>query len=197
MDTTVPDIQFDENGVCNYCQRYEERVKAELNCDASGQLKLESLIADIKRRGVHSDYDCLIGVSGGVDSTYVAYLVRKRFGLRPLAVHLDNGWDSELAVNNIERTMKQLDIDLYTHVLDWEEFKDLQIAFLKASIANAEIPTDQAIMAVMFHTAALKGIHYIITGYNIVSEAILPESWMYDSKDVRLIKAVQRKFGTM
>ncbi len=195
MDITVPDIQFDDEGVCNYCKQYEERIRSELHYDKAGQERLQSLIAESKRKGAHRDYDCLIGVSGGVDSTYVAYLVKERFGLRPLAVHLDNGWDAELAVNNVEQVLKRLDIDLYTYVLDWEEFKDLQVSFLKASIANAEIPTDHAIIAILFRTAAERNIPYIITGANIVTEAIMPDCWMYDNRDLRLIKAVHRKFG--
>lgn len=195
MDTTVPDIQFDERGVCNYCKYYAERVANELYYDAAGQARLNALIAEIKQRGARREYDCIIGVSGGVDSSYVAYLTKVKFGLRPLAVHLDNGWDSELAVSNVERLLRHLGIDLYTHVLDWEEFKDLQVAFLKASIANAEIPTDQAIMAVLFQTAAKRGIPYIITGNNLATEAIMPRSWMYTYNDTRLIRSIQNRFG--
>jgi tRNA(Ile)-lysidine synthase TilS/MesJ len=121
----------------------------------------------------------LIGISGGVDSTYVAYLVKKVYGLRPLAIHLDNGWNSELSVANVEQVLKRLDIDLYTEVLDWEEFKDIQISFLKSGISNIEIPTDHAIWAVLIKTAAKKKIPYIIAGNNIVTESIMPESWLY------------------
>ena len=132
MDTTDPDIEFDAMGVCNHCHRYAElarqRVIPELNREAA----LRELVAEIKGAGEGKRYDCVIGVSGGVDSTYVAWLV-KELGLRPLAVHLDNGWNSELAVANIEKTLKTLHIDLYTHVIDWEEFRDLQVSFLKAS----------------------------------------------------------------
>ena len=195
MDTTVPDIQFDDEGVCNYCKQCAERMRSELHCDAAGQERLELLVEEIKRKGAHSDYDCLIGVSGGVDSTYVAYLAKKRFSLRPLAVHLDNGWDAELAVSNIEQVLKRLDIDLYTYVLDWEEFKDIQVSFLRASIANAEIPTDHAIAAILYQTAASRGIPYVITGSNLVTEAIMPGVWMYNNKDLRLIKAIHRRFG--
>lgn len=197
MDTSVPDIQFDADGVCNYCRLYAQVQRQYVHYDEAGQARLAKIVADIQRQGKRRDYDCVIGVSGGVDSTYVAYLVKKRFGLRPLAVHLDNGWDSELAVHNIEQTLKRLDIDLYTHVLDWEEFRDLQLAFLKSSIANAEIPTDHAITALLYRTAAKHGIAYIITGQNIVTEAIMPASWMYGSSDLRLIQAIHRRFGTI
>jgi N-acetyl sugar amidotransferase len=195
MDTSVPDIQFDEQGVCNYCKYYAERIANELYYDAAGQARLDAIIAEIKRRGARREYDCIIGVSGGVDSSYVAFLTKVKFGLRPLAIHLDNGWDSELAVSNVEKLLRQLGIDLSTHVLDWEEFKDLQVAFLRASIANAEIPTDQAIMAVLFQTAATRSIPYIITGNNLATEAIMPRSWMYTFNDTRLIRSIQNRFG--
>jgi N-acetyl sugar amidotransferase len=195
MDTTVPDIHFDQNGECNFCKDYNNRITKDLYYDSSGQTGLENLIAKIKKSGAKNDYDCLIGISGGVDSTYVAYLVKRKYGLRPLAVHLDNGWNSELSVANVEQIVKRLDIDLYTHVLDWEKFKDLQISFLKSSISNIEIPTDHAIWAVLVRTAAEKKIKYIISGNNIVTESIMPESWLYGSKDARLITGIHRQFG--
>jgi hypothetical protein len=130
-----------------------------------------------------------------VDSSYVAYLVAKRFGLRALALHLDNGWNTELAVDNVERIVKALNIDLSTHVLDWREFRDIQIAFMRSSISNIEIPTDHAIWAVLLKTAAKMGIRYIIAGNNVVTESIMPESWLFGSKDSRLIRAIHRRFG--
>lgn len=194
MDTTDPDIQFDENGVCNHCKRYEERVKRYLHLDATGQQKLERLVDQIKAQGQGKDYDCIVGVSGGVDSTYAAYQAKK-LGLRPLAVHLDNGWDSELAVSNIETVLKRLDIDLYTYVLDWEEFKDLQLSFLKASVSDAEIPTDHAISAIIYRAAVQRGISYLISGSNLATEGILPGSWTYGVDDWRYIRSVQENLG--
>ncbi len=196
MDTTLPDIEFDEKGVCNYCKRYEERIQKDLNYNAAGEARLAALIERIKREGTARAYDCLIGVSGGADSTYVAYLVKKTFGLRPLAVHLDNGWDAELAVANVEHTLKRLEIDLYTNVLDWEEFRNLQVAFLRSSIPHVEIPTDHAIWATLIRTASSHGIRYIISGINIVTEGVAAHAWLYDSKDAHLIKSIHRKFGT-
>lgn len=195
MDSTVPGIRFDARGQCNYCNEYLKRAKSELFCHEGNKAALGRLADRIKRDGKGSEYDCLIGVSGGIDSSYAAYIAKNCLGLRPLAVHLDNGWNSELAVSNIERLLRYLKIDLYTHVLDWHEFRALQIAFLRASIANAEIPTDQAILAVLFKTAHQKGIKYIITGDNITTEAILPRSWMYDAKDTRLIHAISQRFS--
>ena len=196
MDTTDSQIQFDENGVCNHCRKYDERAGKELYLDEAGQKKLNLIINNIKQREKNKKYDCVIGVSGGVDSTMALYTIKK-MGLRPLAVHLDNGWNSELSVRNIEHVVKNLNIDLYTYVLDWEEFKDLHLSFLKSSIANAEIPTDHAIVAILYHTAAKNGIQYIISGGNIVTEAIMPASWMYDARDWRLIKSIHRKFGNI
>lgn len=195
MDTTVPDINFDENGICNLCTDYSQRITKDLFHDDAGQIRLEKLVREIKRRGAKRDYDCLIGISGGVDSTYVAYLVKKKYGLRPLAVHLDNGWNSELSVANVEQIVKRLDIDLYTYVLDWDKFKDLQISFLKSGISNIEIPTDHAIWAVLVRTAAQRRIPYIISGNNIVTESIMPESWLYGSKDARLITGIHHELG--
>ena len=126
MDTTDPLIQFDDQGICNHCKMYDGRVQKDLHYDKAGQERLHRLVEKIKTEGKDKEYDCIIGVSGGVDSTTVACRVKK-LGLRPLAIHLDNGWDSELAVSNVEKILRQLDIDLYTYVLDWEEFKDLQL----------------------------------------------------------------------
>ena len=192
MDTTDPEITFDEQGVCNHCRRYDARVGVELFADEAGREARDRLVARIKEAGDEREYDCLLGVSGGVDSTTVAYTA-KRYGLRPLAVHLDNGWNSELSVKNIESALKALEIDLYTHVVDWEEFKDLHLSFLKASVANSEIPTDHAIIAVLYRIAAAKGIRYILGGGNITTEGVMPTSWMYDAKDLRHLRAIHRR----
>lgn len=194
MDTTDPEITFDENGHCNHCRRYLRRVKTEQHYDEKGQELLKRMVDEIKRRGKNKPYDCIIGVSGGIDSTYVAYIVKK-LGLRPLAVHLDNGWNSELSVNNIQKTLEKLDIDLYTHVLDWEEFKDLQLSFLKSSFINAEIPTDHAIVAVLLKVAAQKNVRFILAGSNIATEGIHVPAWVYEYRDWRLTKAIQKRFG--
>lgn len=195
MDETVPDIVFFSDGRCSCCRGYDEHRTKELYTDAASGERLERLVANIKRVGKGRPYDCLIGLSGGVDSSYVAYLVAKRFGLRAIALHLDNGWNTELAVDNVERIVKALNIDLSTHVLDWREFRDIQIAFLRSSISNIEIPTDHAIWAVLVKTAAKMGIRYIIAGNNVVTESIMPESWLYGSKDSRLIRGIHRRFG--
>ena len=196
MDTTDPDIQFDENGVCNHCHQYDELVRQRVLTGKEGERKLQQIVAQIKRAGAGKPYDCVIGVSGGVDSTFVAYKV-KQLGLRPLAVHLDNGWDSELAVKNIENICHKLEIDLHTIVLDWEEFKDLQLTFLNASTPDSEIPSDHAIMSSMRHTAARIGVRYIVTGCNTRTETHLPSAWSQGHMDWRYIHSIHKQFGTV
>jgi N-acetyl sugar amidotransferase len=194
MDTTDPWIEFDKYGVCNHCRGYETLVAKLLPPPEIARHELERIVNQIKRDGAGKPYDCIIGVSGGVDSTYVAYLINQ-LGLRPLAVHLDNGWDSELAVSNIEKVLSHLGIDLHTHVLNWEEFKDLQMAFLRASVPDGEIPTDHAIAAVIYQTAVRLRIKYVVSGSNIVTEGILPIRWTYGIQDWTYIRGIQRKFG--
>lgn len=196
MDKTDPDIRFDEHGVCNHCHSYDRAEARYVHSGQTGRLELEKLITRIKREGAGKQYDCVIGVSGGVDSTYVAYEV-KRLGLRPLAVHLDNGWDSELAVNNIHKTLTTLNIDLYTHVIDWEEFKDLQLAFLRASTPDSEIPSDHAIFALLYQMAEKMRVRYVITGLNVRTESHLPAAWSQGHMDWRYIKGIHRRFGTV
>ncbi len=193
MDTIAdPDITFDDKGICNYYYEYQERAKNRLfNADPS---KLDEIISKIKRAGAGKDYDCLIGISGGVDSTYVAYLT-KELGLRPLAVHFDNGWNSELAVKNIENILNKLGIDLFTYVIDWEEFKSLQLAFLRASTPDAEIPTDHAIFALLFKIASEHNIKYILNGNNFATESVMPRTWSYGHIDWKYVKEINNRFG--
>jgi N-acetyl sugar amidotransferase len=194
MDTTDPEIQFDEKGICNHCKKYDELSEIFVFNGKDAEIKLNKIVTDIKASGKKNEYDCIIGVSGGVDSSFVAYKVKK-LGLRPLAVHLDNGWDSELAVKNIELFLRKLDIDLYTHVIDWEEFKDLQLSFLRASTPDSEIPSDHAINALLHQIAEKKRIKYIIWGCNIKTESHLPRVWSQGHLDWKYIKSVHKKFG--
>ena len=155
------EIYFDERGICNYCKEYEViNSKNRLEDSVFKEEELKILVDKIKSRGHKNKYDCVIGVSGGVDSTYLIYKATE-LGLRPLIVHYDNGWDSELAVINIENIVKKLDLDLITYVNDWHEFKDIQLAFLKASVLDIELITDQAILAVLYNTAIQYKIKYI------------------------------------
>ena len=195
MDSSDPDIQFDEQGVCNHCHKYDAML-IHVFTKEEGRRKAQEIARAIKEEGSGKDYNCLIGVSGGVDSTFVAYKVRE-LGLRPLAVHLDNGWDSELAVNNIHKALKTLNIDLDTHVIDWEEFKDLQLAFLRASTPDAEIPSDHAIVSLMYQMADKTKTKYVITGRNVRTETHLPPAWSRGHSDWKYIQNVHKQFGTV
>ena len=195
MDTSDPDIEFDDQGRCNHCRRYFDLIERYPPPGPRKEEELQRLVERIKTAGLGAEYDCVIGVSGGVDSTTVAYHV-KRLGLRPIALHLDNGWNSELAVYNIKRTLDNLDIDLITHVIDWDEFRDVQIAFLRASVPNCEIPTDHAINAYLLRQAKKMKIKYILNGTNHATEGILPFAWTYTALDYKHLKAIHRRFGT-
>lgn len=191
-----PDISFDEKGVCNYYHEYKNAEQESVFTGKNGQQKLNKLVEQIKKDGIGKSYDCLIGLSGGVDSTYVAWLV-KQLGLRPLAVHLDNGWNSELAVMNVENIITKLGFDLYTLVVNWEEFKDIQLSYLKASVVDIEVVSDHAIFATMYKLAKEKNIGYIISGTNIVTEYIMPPSWLYKKMDFTNLKDIHRRYGSV
>jgi N-acetyl sugar amidotransferase len=196
MDTSDPAISFDEQGVCNYCRQYERAGAAGWQRGAAERRsKLEQLVAEIKRAGERSEYDCVIGLSGGVDSSYVAYIAKQQ-GLRPLAVHIDNGWNSELAVKNIENIVRTLQIDLFTHVIDWEEFKDLQLAFFRASVVDIEMLSDNAIFVGLYKIAKQHKIKYILNGVNNATEAVMSPAWLYTNKyDSRNIRSIYKRFG--
>ncbi|MBC7410858.1 MAG: N-acetyl sugar amidotransferase [Bacteroidia bacterium] len=196
MDTTDSNITFSTLGVCNHCLNYDEQKKLRVWDGTQAKIELEKIVNKIKKTGLNNTYDCIIGVSGGVDSTYVAYVV-KQLGLRPLAIHFDNNWNSELAVSNIEKTLTTLDIDLYTYVIDWPEFKDLQLSFLKASTPDGEVPSDHAINALLYKEANKRGIKYIINGMNYASESIAVHSWAYGHTDWKYINGVQKKLGSL
>lgn len=191
-----PNIRFDENGVCNYYHEYKAAAASAVLEGEAGEQKIESLVQTIKAAGQGKKYDCLIGLSGGVDSSYVAWLVKK-WGLRPLAVHLDNGWNSELAVKNIENIISRLNIDLYTLVVNWEEFRDIQLSYLKASVVDIEVVSDHAIFATMYKLAHEQKIGYIISGTNVVTEYIMPSSWLYQKMDFVNLKDIHRQFGSV
>ena len=195
MDTDDINISFDAQGYCNHCNYFYEHVEHRLHNGTEGQQKLATLIEKAKASGKGKKYDVIMGLSGGADSSYVAYLA-KNFGLRILAVHLDNGWNSELAVHNIERCIEWAGADLYTHVIDWEEFKSMQLAYLKASVIDIEALTDHAIRATIFKLANKYNIKYYLSGQNLATESIMPSSYGYSKVDLKNIKAINRRFGT-
>lgn len=195
MDTTDPDIVFDADGVCNHCHTHLKMIAERVLIGAEGRARLNTIVDEIRRNSLGKPYDCVIGVSGGVDSTYTAWLVKK-LGLRPLAVHLDNGWNSEIAVRNIERVLEKLGIDLFTHVIDWEEYKDIQRAFLLANVPDVEIPTDHAILATLYEAVRRNGIRTIVSGHNEATESHLPQAWSQGHLDYGYIHSVHSRFGT-
>jgi N-acetyl sugar amidotransferase len=194
MDTSDPDIFFDSKGICNHCIRYQKELPKRLYKGELAKLELNKVVNKIKKRGENQEYDCIIGVSGGVDSTYVAYL-SKELGLKPLAIHFDNGWNSELAVSNIENTLDKLGIDLFTYVINWNEFRDLQLSFLKSSTPDGEIPTDHAINALLFREANKRGIKYILSGMNFTTESISVKKWSYGHSDWKYIRNIHKLFS--
>lgn len=196
MDTTDKEIIFDENGICNHCKSAQEKLKKRnfyLDIETKEKLLVRK-INEIKEKGKNKQYDCGIGISGGLDSTFVAYKVKK-LGLRPFVFHLDNGWNSKTADKNIENISKKLDIKIHRYEVNWTEFKDLQMSFLKASVPDVEIPTDHALMALFFKIAADNEINYMISGANIASESILPRTWSYGHMDWKYIKNIHKRFG--
>jgi len=195
MDTTDRHIAFDSQGVCNHCREYEAKIRPTLLSSAQAAAKLAETIAAMKTAGRGRRYDCLLGLSGGADSSYLALLAWRQ-GLRTLVVHLDNGWDSELAVKNIENIIRKTGFDYFNHVVDWEEFKDLQLAYLRASVVDIEVVTDHAITALMYRTAGKFGIRYILSGLNHATESIMPrQGWNYQKRDLTNLRAIHRQFG--
>jgi len=199
MDTATPrtTLDFDEFGVCNNCRNYNAFVK-EFKFDdfVLRQQKLDKKLQEIKEFGKGKRYDCVLGLSGGLDSSYLAVLAKK-YGLRPLVVHFDNGWDSELAIKNINNIVKKLNADLFTYVIDWEEFKDLQRAYINASVIDIEVPTDHFIYATLCEIAYKYNIPYILDGNNVASEFWrTTQKWSYSKSDMVNMLSIHKKFGT-
>lgn len=194
MDTSDPKIVFLADGTCNHCNEF---IKIRSHYTYKGKETdeaLNALIDRIKKDGRGKKYDCVVGLSGGIDSSYTAYLAKEK-GLRILGVHMDNGWDSPEAVSNVEKISRRLNIDYVSYVLDWEEFKDIQLAFLKASIPEIETPTDIAILVALHEVASKNNIKYILSGGNIATEGILPKYWHYNAKDVKYFYSIYNKFS--
>lgn len=182
---------FDDAGVCSYCRAYDREVGQH---SGAREQSFESLIAEIKAAGAGKPHDCIIGMSGGVDSSYLAYLAVSN-GLRPLAVHLDNGWDSELAVNNIRELVTRLGIDLHTHVVDWPEFRALQLAYIRAGVVDIEVVSDHAINALPYRVALDEGIKFILGGNNLATEFVMPSHWNYRKQDLRNLRSIAKRNG--
>lgn len=193
-NTDYPEIEFNSQGVCNICSTYDKYYKEFVLTGLPAANQLDAMISEIKTHGRHRKYDCLIGVSGGIDSTYLVYLAKK-WGLRPLLLHVDCGWNSELAVHNIRKLVNDLELDLHTYVVNWEEMKDVQLAFLKASVVDIDLPADNTIVAATYKIARQFGIKFILTGHNVVTEGWLPPNFNHNKNDVYNIYDIHRKFG--
>jgi N-acetyl sugar amidotransferase len=195
MDASAPDIEFDHNGTCNYCKEHEMKVSMTPFHMGGAEEKLRQIVNKLKAN-TNGPYDSIVGLSGGVDSSYVAYQAVK-LGLRPLAVHFDNGWNSELAVKNIENIVKKLNLDLITFVIDWPEFKDIQRSFFNANVIDIEMVTDHAIFAAIYQIANKHKINYILSGTNAATESIMPAAWQHFKFDLVNLKAIHKRFGTL
>jgi len=198
MDTTDSKISFDEKGVCDHCNDYYKNVLPNWHTDERGRVELAEIVVKIKQSGKGKDFDCLLGISGGVDSSYMLHIAVKDFGLRPLVFHVDGGWNSELAVNNIEVMIDKLGLDLYTEVIDWEEMRDFQLAFFKAGVSHIDLPQDHAFVATLYNFADKYNIKYILNGGNISTECVRnPMEWCYYGTDMAQIKDIHSRFGTI
>jgi N-acetyl sugar amidotransferase len=198
MDTSDPNIKFDEQGVCEYCNNFSKAIKPSWHTDARGDAELKLLAKKIKADGVGREFDCIIGLSGGLDSSYLCYVAKEVMGLRPLLFHVDAGWNTDQAVSNIEKLVDGLGLDLYTDVINWEEMKSLQVAFLKAQIPDQDIPQDTAFFSGLYKFAKANKIKYVLTGANYSTECCRePEEWgAYPGIDEMLINDIHAKFGT-
>jgi len=198
MDTSDPSITFDEKGVCHHCSDFNKYVKPNWHPDSNGRKELEKIVEKIKIDGRKRDFDCLLGMSGGMDSSYMLHMAVNEWGLKPLVFHVDAGWNSELAVKNIECMVEKLKVDLYTEVINWEEIKDFQLAFFKSGIRELDIPQDHAFIAMVDKFAEKYKIKYILNGGNFSTECVMPpREWLYYGTDIKFIKDIHGKFGTI
>lgn len=198
MDTSDTRIEFDINGICDHCNDFYTNVKPNWRVNSNSRDELSKIIEIIKNEGKGKDFDCILGLSGGVDSSYMLHIAVKEFGLRPLVFHVDGGWNSELAVHNIQMLVDKLGLDLYTEVINWEEMKDFQLAFFKSGVPHIDIPQDHAFVATLYNFAYKYNIKYILNGGNISTECVRnPMEFLYYGTDMAQINDIRKKFGTI
>lgn len=197
MDTSDTAIEFDVNGVCDHCRLFYSKTLQKWHPGEAESKSLARIVENIKSDGRRKDFDCIIGMSGGIDSSYLTYLAKERLGLRPLVFHVDAGWNSDIAVNNIERVVDGLGLDLFTEVIDWEAMKSLQLAFFKSGVSHIDTPQDHAFFATMYKFADEHKVKYILTGANISTECVRnPVEWMYYQSDSVQIRDIHRRYGS-
>jgi N-acetyl sugar amidotransferase len=196
MDTTDSKIVFDEKGVCDHCNTFYNDILPKWHTDEKGAKELQAIVDRVKKEGEGKDFDCIMGMSGGIDSSYLLYLAVEKLGLRPLVFHVDAGWNSQIAVNNIEMMIDKLGLDLYTDVINWEEMKDLQLSFIKSGVSHIDSPQDHSFFATMYNFASKHGVKNILTGGNYSTECVRnPMEWMYYQSDSIQLKDIHKKFG--
>lgn len=197
MDTSDSKIVFDDAGKCDYCTNFYQNILPHWHPDEDSYNEIMKVVDKIKKDGKEKPHDCLIGISGGVDSSYVAYIAKEKFGLRPLLFHVDAGWNSQEAVNNIERLVDKLGLDLHTEVVNWLEMQDLQLAFFKAQVPHVDTPQDHAFFACLYNFAAKNGFKYILTGANYSTECVRePLEWHYHASDLIQLKDIHKRYGS-
>jgi N-acetyl sugar amidotransferase len=197
MDTSDSVITFDAEGVCDHCHSFENDVRPHWHPDAQGRLEVARTVEAIKAAGAGKPFDCILGMSGGLDSSYMLHLVVKEFGLRPLVFHVDGGWNSDVAVSNIQNLVNGLGLDLYTEVVNWEEMRDLQLAFFKSGVSHLDAPQDNAFIATLYHFANKHGIKWILNGGNISTECVRnPKEWLYHGSDMAQLRDIHGRFGS-
>ena len=198
MDTTDGQIIFDDAGVCDHCLGFKQDVLPNWFPDEKGETMFGGMIERIKASGKNKSFDCVIGMSGGLDSSYLLHLAVSKFGLRPLVFHVDGGWNTDLAVNNIQVLVDKLGLDLYTEVINWEEMRDFQLAFFKSGVPHLDIPQDHAFVATLYHFANKHGIKYILNGGNFSTECVRnPKEWLYYGTDMAQLRDIHQKFGSI
>ena len=196
MDTSDSKITFDKKGMCDHCVDFYENIKPNWHPDQASEKQLQQIINEIKTAERGKDFDCILGLSGGVDSSYMLHMAVKEFGLRPLVFHVDGGWNSELAVHNIQMLVDKLGLDLYTEVINWEEMKDFQLAFFKSGVPHIDIPQDHAFVATLYNFANKHNIKYILNGGNVSTECVRnPMEFFYYGTDMSQINDIRSKFG--
>lgn len=197
MDTSDSAITFDSNGVCDHCNSFQKNIAPNWHPNDTGKEMFRSVVEKIRASGKGRQFDSIIGLSGGLDSSYLLHLAVKEFGMRPLVFHVDGGWNTDIAVNNIQVLVDKLNLDLYTEVINWEEMRDFQLAYFKSGVPQLDIPQDHAFVATLYHFANKHNIKYILNGGNFSTECVRnPLEWLYYGTDMAQIRDIQRRFGT-
>ena len=198
MDVSDSEIRFNDSGICDHCLTYDKQIRSFWHPERGDAEAMQDLLGKIKKSGKGKEFNCLMGMSGGIDSSFLLHKMVTEYGLRPLVFHVDAGWNSQLAVNNIQRVVDKLGLDLYTEVIDWKEMRDLQLSFFKSGVSHIDTPQDHAFFATMYKFAAKHNIKYILTGGNYATECIRnPLEWMWYQSDSIQLKDIQRQFGTI